>query len=238
MRIVFVIWGYEYFGGMERRYIRLAKKLSESTQNKIFVLCRNVSRKSVDIAIMDSLVEVIDVGSSSSGIFKDILNLLKIIMNIKPDHVHLCINPSATSFIFAMFHWLLPPFSLSMADSTFEENMKRLSVLCAKFSVRRSLGVDCISEETSRILSKYIDAKDRHKLKVAPCSFTDPSRRLEGVPRDIDVIVVARFVEGKGYELIEQIASEISHLRIYICGFGSRIPNIPGAENSSNRKFF
>lgn len=230
MRIAFVIWGYEYFGGMERRYIRLARKLGESTSNKIFVLCRNVSRKSVEIVLINSSVEVIDIGSSSSGIIKDTLDLLKIIRNIKPDHVHLCINPSVTSFIFAMIHWFLPPFSLSMADSTFEENMKRLDVLYAKFSVKRSLGVDCISEETSRILSKYIDAKDRHKLKVAPCSFTDPSRRLGSVSRDIDVIVVARFIEGKGYELIEQIATEISHLKICICGFGSRIPNIPGAE--------
>lgn len=231
MRIIFVIWGYEHFGGMERRYVRLAQKLSEITPNEIFVLCRKVSRKSIESILgLKSNVKIIDIKPSTTGIIGDTINLLKAVNQIRPDHTHICTNPSMTSSFFALLSRFLPPFSFSMTDSTFEENIKQIDMIFARISAKYAVSIDCISEGTSRILSKYIDAKDRYKLKNAPCSFTDPSRRIEVTSRDIDVISIARFIEGKGYDLIEKIFNEISHLNIYICGFGPRKPILPGAK--------
>lgn len=124
----------------------------------------------------------------------------------------------------------LPPFSFSMADSTFERNPGWIKTIYTRYSTGKAFRIDCISESTAKILEKYTNGDNLHKTRIAHCSFTDYSKATKKDFRDIDVISISRFVEGKGHELIEEISNDISNLNVYICGFGPRKPNIPMAN--------
>ena len=56
----------------------------------------------------------------------------------------------------------------------------------------------------------------------APCSFSDYSQAVISPNRDIDILMLARFVDGKGYDLLEELDEELAGLNFHVCGFGSR----------------
>jgi glycosyltransferase involved in cell wall biosynthesis len=114
-----------------------------------------------------------------------------------------------------------------MADTTFEVKRRCLNGFYAYFSSISANSVDCLSLQTANTIRKYIRNKDAHKIRTAPCSFTDLSKSKTSDVRDIDVIYISRFVEGKGLELLDQIYGDISNINLYVCGFGPLKPMIP-----------
>jgi glycosyltransferase involved in cell wall biosynthesis len=231
MKIAFVVWSGEEFGGIERRYIRLACRLADEYKDGDFlIICRNVSLRSVlDVIGVKSGVKIVKIGFGEGMLFRflDLLILIKYMISLDIDHVHLCINPSLTTLAFSLFSRFIPPFSFSMADTTFEVKKRCLNGFYAHFSSISANGIDCLSKQTANIIRKYIRRKDAHKIRIAPCSFTDLSRSKTSNDRDIDVIYISRFVDGKGLELLERIYGDIANINFYACGFGPLKPRIP-----------
>jgi glycosyltransferase involved in cell wall biosynthesis len=231
MKIAFVVWSGEKFGGIERRYVRLACRLADEYKDGDFlIICRKISLKSVlDVIGVKSGVKIVKIGFGEGILFRflDLLVLIKYIISLDVDHVHLCINPSLTTLTFSLFSRFIPPFSFSMADTTFEVKRRCLNGFYAYFSSISANSVDCLSLQTANTIRKYIRNKDAHKIRTAPCSFTDLSKSKTSDVRDIDVIYISRLVEGKGLELLDQIYGDISNINLYVCGFGPVKPMIP-----------
>jgi len=234
MKIAFVVWSGEEFGGIERRYVRLACKLADEYKDSdVLIVCRRISMKSIlDIIGTKSGLRIVQVGFGEGMLFRflDLIILIKYIISLDVDHVHLRINPSLTTLAFSLFSRFIPPFSFSMADTTFEVKRRCLNGFYAHFSSKSAKSIDCLSGQTANIIRKYIRRKDVHKIHIAPCSFTDLSRSKTSNNRDIDVIYISRFVDGKGLELIERIYGDIANINFYACGFGPLKPRIPKKE--------
>jgi glycosyltransferase involved in cell wall biosynthesis len=183
----------------------------------------------LDIIGTKSGLRIVQVGFGEGMLFRflDLIILIKYIISLDVDHVHLCINPSLTTLAFSLFSRFIPPFSFSMADTTFEVKRRCLNGFYAHFSSKSAKSIDCLSGQTANIIRKYIRRKDVHKIHIAPCSFTDLSKSKTSDVRDIDVIYISRLVEGKGLELLDQIYGDISNINLYVCGFGPVKPMIP-----------
>lgn len=141
--------------------------------------------------------------------------------------VHIVANPGWLVCLYAKLIGFLPRFSFSVVDSLFN-----FSPSYVRVAVRKACAVDCLSDTIGAYVKTQCSSQeDMEKISVSPCSFTDYSKVRLGGRRDIDILMMARFVPGKGYELLEQA---VPHMRIglsmHICGFGPFPPKIPCAQ--------
>ena len=226
--LAFVLWAHSNFGGMERRYTRLAAYLSKhlpGVRVSLFVR-RGAEDTAKKFLGEDSLVRLVVIGGRHGGkskiarALRDLFELVRMLSTEKPHHVHVIQNPGVISGVVARTLGKRRPVSFSMVSGTYQENTGAVGRLFAKISCTYGKSIDCLSEGTRDILLNTIGRQGGAALKVAPCSFTDYSKTSVSSRKDIDVLMMARFVTGKGYDLVEKIKDDMSDLEFHVCGFG------------------
>lgn len=240
-KITFVCLYGDSFGGMERRYARLAEFLN---------IHRNVSIKLVTFKeALPTFIEIgIDVQNfelhtlemkpwpiiSKSAIcskFYWIFVRIKIFMTLlfdKSERIFFAHNPQVLystlmlnhSFFKGLFSKISSSVSVAAVDSILEnykiETFEALDSIYA---------IDALSPRIANYLKNHCKAP----IYTAPCSFTDYKKVLRNNKRDIDILMVARFDNHKGYDLLEAASNENNHLNICVVGFGDQKPNIADA---------
>ncbi|OWL86393.1 glycosyltransferase family 4 protein [Halopseudomonas aestusnigri] len=229
VRVAFVLWAGKNFGGMERRYVRLASHLAERSQvGEIVLLARKGAELNVERHLnRNSGVRVLMYGRdreddvSVFGGLRDALSLAWMIIGLKKYHIHFCCNPGVISSFFGGFLALRKQKSVSMVDITFALKINWQKKIHANLAVRLFSRIDCLSAEARNILKTIVGGSGGAHYKVAPCSFTDFSQVDISSRRDIDVLMLARFVENKGYDLLNSIKQDMAGLNVHLCGFGA-----------------
>jgi glycosyltransferase involved in cell wall biosynthesis len=220
MKVAFLIWsGGEVFGGQERRYLRLAEYLAFSGLEEAVVLAHKRTMPAVASILPErSALPVVFFGGRGS-LAADIADLQRHLSKVRPDHLHVCLSPGKASAV-ATLLCPLTPVSIAMTDSLYLQSTSRLDRICAAVSCRMAKSIDCLSPGVKSLLLSVVGAGLEHKMRVTPGSFTDLSRVKESLDRDIDVVTMARFVPGKGYELLAEAADELRGVNLHMCGFG------------------
>lgn len=243
--VAFLLFCGKQFGGMERRYSRLVKFLDETGED-VVLLCTHdalVGLQDIGISLPPDRIKLIDFSWETDG--RDLLRKFNRVCGLAMafylaatrhyKQVHFIANPGWLVLLYTMLGRWLPRLSFSAVNSMLNYNPK---IVCR--SVRRAYAVDCLSETIgSYVRAQCIDSDDRSKVFVSPCSFTDFSRVKLGNERDIDLLMMARFIPGKGYDLLENAMPGILNgLKIHLCGFGSNPPKIPGADIYESKDSF
>jgi glycosyltransferase involved in cell wall biosynthesis len=234
MNVAFVLWGVDRFGGMERRYVRLASELMLSqSEFNVFIFCHRDAasqvRSFLPLDHHSRIVEFFAEGSSNRflKLNKLLLNLRGKMIDKSINHFHLINNPGHLSFYILFFSGFIKKKSLVMADSTYETNSSLTNTFAGNLSLISYDAVDCLSQQTKDILIQKFFSVHSKKYRLAPCSFTDLSKAQSSNERSIDLVMMARFVSGKGYELIEDAVESIQEYKLMCFGSGPRPPKIP-----------
>ncbi|GAA0772365.1 glycosyltransferase family 4 protein [Castellaniella ginsengisoli] len=228
--IAFLLFCGRKFGGMERRYARLAGSLHDQGV-EVTVICTHdalLGMRDLNIIFPQSSFRLIDFGWRSIPVFfrkinraLGIIRALYLIRSAQYKHVHIIANPGFLVYLYAALSRFLPLFSFSVVDSRLGFNAGWV-----RRAVKATYSVDCLSDSIGKnIRCACENETDRRKVHVSPCSFTDFSEvKLRDI-RDIDVVMMARFSPEKGYGLFLKAAPNLPEgLEIHLCGFGSNPP--------------
>ena len=150
-------------------------------------------------------------------------------------HVHLVHDPGNLSTLFARLSSLIPPFSLTVADSRHSYGDEHLPPLV------KAAAVDCLSEDIADHVRRHLPRPDgpaptESLVKVAPCSFADyPAVIPPYESRGIDVVFAARFTTGKGLDLLERMEPLPTGISLHVLGQPASgpdgfTPTVDGAE--------
>ncbi|MGA0584032.1 MAG: glycosyltransferase family 4 protein [Castellaniella sp.] len=235
--MAFLLFCGKQFGGMERRYSRLVGFLHGAGEDVVLLCTRDALEgvKNLGVNLPACRVELVDFswGSDRRGLLKKLnrffglLRFFYLASTRRYKQIHIIANPGWFVLLYSVPRRFLPQFSFSVVNSTlsFDPGIVRRVV-------RGACSVDCLSETIGAyVRAQCKDASDMAKVFVSPCSFTDFSRVRLGVERDIDILMMARFVPGKGYDLFENAMPNIRRgLKIHLCGFGPHPPKIRDAE--------
>ena len=214
-----VIIAHDKFGGLERRFARLAQFLPNvllfANQDAITELQRQ------GIAIPANRLFVLpghatDVGFRKAMSRIQALFALLVRHRTKVDHFHLVMNPGYFPSIYSLLAPKKPTFSIPIVNY----NLK-FTNLALRLSTRRAKFVDCLSETIQERALERLRTRKVDQFLVAPCSFTDYSKVAKNVKRDIDVCTMSRFVPGKGIEMFVQALEKLPPMEAHICGYGS-----------------
>jgi glycosyltransferase involved in cell wall biosynthesis len=234
MNVAFILWGVDRFGGMERRYVRLASELMLShSELNVFIFCHKDAANQVRSFLPSDhhsrVIEFIAQGTSNRflRLNKLLFNLRRKLIDKSIHHLHLINNPGHLSFYILFFSGFIKRKSLVMADSTYETNSSLANTFSGNLSLFFYDRVDCLSGQTKNILIKKFYHLHFDKYHEAPCSFTDLSKAQSANERSIDLVMMARFVSGKGYELIENALQSIQGYNLLCYGSGPCPPKIP-----------
>lgn len=234
------------FGGMERRYLRLAIALAASG-NQVEVILNESAKemaKSLGLNLESAELHILKdppklpkqgLGQKAEHFYRRVIYLVElrnVFSVIKSKHLHAISNPGALTLFLAV---VLPRglrFSYSLVDnSLLTEKNTLLQRLVFSVSSARAKFVDCLSPSLADIASTRVPKSFRGKLAIAPCSFSDYSKVIVAQERDIDVLFLSRFVHGKGMDLLQAAARLLGthDLTLHVCGTGPSQPNIPNA---------
>jgi glycosyltransferase involved in cell wall biosynthesis len=228
-KCVFVFWSASQFGGMERRYARLASYLmSNSPECNVSVCTQRRCERSVRSYFTDEHQDKIVAYGVKPTIHRrhlidttlDLFQLFFYLVNLRDSHIHICQNPGVITFLAALLVPSSARLSMVMVDCTYGRTSTLLSRFLARVHINRYSGVDCLSAKTKALLEHFFDRINLNNLHTAPCSFSDYSQVKRSVARDIDLLMLARFVPGKGYDLLSQIQDDLLAYNVYCCGTG------------------
>lgn len=187
------------FGGIERRFARFAAAFPVTlycTADAADTIAR------LDIAVPAERLRIIDrPGAGRAARVFALLRWFRRIRGAGIRHVHLAMNPGAIAALYGLFARWLPPYSVSVVDTTFEHRARPLERWLYRFSLSRAKAVDCLSPALGAVATRYTRHPER--VLVSPCSFTDYSRVQDAPARDVDVALIARRSPEKGHELLE-----------------------------------
>lgn len=232
---------------MERRYTRLASYISKLPGYNVTLVTLSDAvsvLKELQIELQQINIKLADKSNILSWIQKSKfigkfhgyalrIRLMIYLYLKRPTRIVFCHNPNTMYDIFLLQKnffrkWLfkvIAPVIVAAVDSHLkiyrDHEMEFLHEL---------LSVDALSPR----IANFIQSKNSEaNVRIAPCSFTDYSRIKTSENRNIDLLMVSRFTEKKGYELIEDIADIANNYKMVICGFGHLLPKIPNAEFKS-----
>lgn len=238
MRLAVLLWPSTIFGGAERRFARLAAYLAENKQVSVTIFCHsstvkpleslNINMDKVNIEIFDSF----DFRFFSSSV-KKLLSLIKLIIKLRKscfDYFFIASNPGIVSYIVTRLSFKLPKIIVGMTDVTHHESSTAGNRFCVRQTLKKVHSVDCLSPGVRDAYSGSFNSQDNYKIKIAPCSYTDYSRVKHSDVRDIDVVLISRFVPFKGHELLEAIAEDLQSVELHICGDGAMPVNVSNAK--------
>ena len=230
-KIVFVIWCGNAFGGMERRYARLATELSKNVNYDVSVIAQKRAERSISLYCQSSRVKIkflnrIIFKASLSGKFQRLLelsHLIYLMFHNANTTIICCSNPGYISCLLALFKKRAQNLIVANAMLFSDLPVTALHRICACIVANRADKIDNLSEEPKKVLNKLVPkvlmSSEHH---IAPCSFTNYDAIINSTKKDIDLLMLARFVDGKGYELLEQIDEFFKQYHLHICGFGKR----------------
>ncbi|QWE00793.1 glycosyltransferase [Polynucleobacter sp. JS-Mosq-20-D10] len=237
-RLGFAIWASKNFGGMERRFARLAEFLfGESDAIEVVIFAQRRCAAQISMALSSSEnIKIIEFGSSDyrRGILQFLLELVDLatmLRRYKCDHLHLSMNPGIFSCIFAAIAPLDARMSICFVDPSYDTSTTRVSRFFANISLIRFHRIDCLSQQLFSEFKHFFWGLYRSRWQIAPCSFTDYSQCKICVERDIDVVFMARFDRDKGYDLLLGILKLLPELKIHFCGFGVNAPTYHCSNN-------
>jgi glycosyltransferase involved in cell wall biosynthesis len=234
-----LIWSGQRFGGAERRFSRLAAYLASHFSNiRVTIYCPSATLVPLSfLGLCHDTLKIVhfdtQIDTGVSGKLCKLWVLLKIFISLyrnKHDHIFIASNPELIPYLLTRFSRFLPRISVAMVDPFFSRYSNWLDRYFANRTVRKVYSVDCLSEGVMTGFIKSIDKRDKVKIHISPCSFTDYSKVVTAVNRDIDVTLIGRLVPAKGHELLEKISALIQQYEVHICGSGPLQLNIPGAK--------
>lgn len=234
------------FGGMERRYLRLAIALAESGNQVEVVLNESaneianslgINLEALELRVLRDPPELRNQGFDRKAAYFCrkvfyLAQLKNVLSNIRAEHIHAISNPGTLTLFLAV---VLPrglQLSFSVVDnSLLTEKNTLLQRLVFSVSCARAKFVDCLSPSLAEIGTTRVPKSLQRKLLVAPCSFSDYSKVRVAQHRDIDVLSLSRFVQGKGLDLLQAAAPFFAthDTTLHICGSGPSQPDIPNA---------
>lgn len=237
--LLFILWASHKFGGLERRYLRLANTLSKKNDVKVTIICqrrcfanalRYIDGGSLNIFYMETSALMDKVPYKLFRLF-EIFWFLKFVKKSSATYIISCSRPGIFTALIAAASgprkFFIAPNAALFSDLplTFFDTFGINATLMQKPTI------DHLSEEPANVL-KYLSPKYFNKCKnrIAPVSFTDYSKVKNFETRDIDILMLARFVQGKGYELLEEIDSFLENFNVHCCGFGEMRVKIPSAR--------
>ncbi len=237
MRIAVLIWAGASFGGAERRFARLAEELSRRPGMGVTLFCLARSLPALEsIGIDPDKMEIrtIDLpgGENRGGVFRAaaLLNFIVKVATGRFDRLFLAMNPGLLTYLVTRFRPFLPRTSMAMVDLLHATHAHARERFLVRRSVGRAYSVDCLSDGVLEAFDQSIDARDRHKIRIAPGSFTDYQRAAIASDRDIDVAIIGRLTPFKGHELLEKAAARLGNIELHVCGGGPMSVTIPGAK--------
>lgn len=235
------------FGGAERRNLRLANHVAASNRKVILICNPEVVRMAEDkeIPIANLTVVALPGLLSSSGekgigfllsrlrVILAFLSSIRALRDLNLSHLHIISNPNIRVLFFSLFFWAIPPFSFSFFGSgTVDRGVRPrfASTLALRLGLAVGTGVDCLTPDYAEYCKKHAAEKNHYKVHLAPCSFTDYSQAKDDAVRDIDVLFLGRFVEGKGLIFLGEIVPklEAAGISLHVCGFGPLRNLAPG----------
>lgn len=236
-RLLFVLWSRSDFGGLERRYLRLARFLAQQNNVRVELICQARALQSVDAIIGGSPVVRKHVRGSARipwNPVKRIHELISIALMVRRSicqDVVFCGNPGFIAGILAVSkrsaQSLIVPNALLFVDLPLGFLDRSGFFLMKVFGA----SLDHLSEEPEQVFKRLVsDGGQQLRHHIAPCSFTDYSAVKSRKVRDIDILMLARFVDGKGYDLLESIDEHLRPYNAHFCGFGPRRIDTPNAE--------
>jgi len=220
-KIAILIFSSAKPGGVERRFFRLFRYL-KLHKNDVHLIVSEETYKYFN----DNDKSNITVFKKEKGLFKNTLNILKIIkiQNIKM--IHCAFNPSLLSVMLGFFSPLYR-YKVSISSVAWTKNRKNNFTLIEYLSFQLTfLLVDKIDFLSPMIYEKQknIFSFKKDKSLISPCSFTDYNLFVPFVndAKDIDIVFVSRLTEGKGIEFMMDALEEIVNrkLNVIICGDG------------------
>jgi glycosyltransferase involved in cell wall biosynthesis len=238
INLAVLLWPSTIFGGAERRFSRLAAYLAESKGVSVTIFCHSSTVKpleSLNINMNKVKIERFDTFDFSffPSSVKKTLSLLNLLVNLKKDrfdYFFIASNPGIISYITTRFSFKLPKIIVGMTDITHHQSSSASNRFCVRQTMKKVHSIDCLSPGVKESYSGSFDSKYGYKIKVAPCSYTDYSKVKQSETRDIDVVLISRFVPFKGHELLESIANELPNIELHVCGDGSMPVNIKNAK--------
>ncbi len=230
-KIIFVLWSGKQFGGLQRRYVRLAEHISLNFSNiKVTILCQHRCLNEAKVYLVNSKsvnLKPFGIKRKRSSILASIFDLCNLILLLRLTsqcNVHFCMNPGFVSGFAALFKKISHKFSVTNAYLFTDLPLSFIERWGLINSVKRVNKIDCLSNEPVEVISDLMGSRNKilfsDKIRIAPCSFTDTSLVEHHQERDIDVLMLARYVEGKGYDLLEEINSFFSEINLHLCGSG------------------
>jgi glycosyltransferase involved in cell wall biosynthesis len=222
---------------MERRYVRLASKLINSYPEKlIYIFCNENCLDQVlsFIPIHQKSKIVTYTGRNSRNKFtrvnSTLIDLRRKLKFKSINHVHLISNPGHLSLYILPFIAFIKKKSMVMVDSAYDLNSSITNTIAGDISLFFYNSIDCISSQTYELSKCVFKGCNLSKFEIAPCSFTDSvdATHLNRTnPTEFDFVMIARFVDGKGYDLIEKSFEALKTYKFKCFGSGSKPPKIP-----------
>jgi len=231
-KFTFVFLSTREAGGMERRYLNLFFYLIDQGFD-INILCtkefyHGFCERGVLIPI--ERIRFYDYDGSQKRIFRGIRRIISFPSLMLKAHnasrLFFVVNPGIILYCISLFSRTLPDYGFTMANSLLKDYDPKYLPRIVRFSSK----VDCLSQDIIGYASKFIEEKDKHKLKLSPCSFINYDLIIESSEREIDVAFVGRFTKGKGLDLLEKIDSQFKNINVHVCGFGSFKPQLDNAH--------
>jgi glycosyltransferase involved in cell wall biosynthesis len=238
--IAFVLFT-KSFGGAERRYLRTANFLMDqghqitlvSNDETLNLVLKNGIE--VDKFGLLRLPPAISMKGKNKliGEVARLIYLVRLVSALRKsrfDHIHLVSNVGALVNVVATFSPFLPPtsacvFGTGVGDTGSSSWRERILLM---FAIVMLSKVDCLTPAYHSFAKRHCFPYFRHKIRLAPCSFSDYSMARPQERRDIDVTFLARFAPGKGVAFLPFIESALTAKgkTMHVVGAGPLAPAV------------
>ena len=238
-KILFILWAAKDFGGLERRYIRLANHLYSKPQYDVSIVCQTRCRTSAlkyidNENILRTSTKTVFFGYELPYFiyrFFELFYILREINRSNTDSIVCCFNPGIITAIMGTISGRGKTFIVPNALLITDLPLRFLDIIGIKATLAKCPVIDHLSEEPAFVLKSLVPGLYPKCInKFAPVSFSDYSNVQKANCRDIDVLMIARFIEGKGYDLLESIGPFLENYIVHCCGFGHMKIKIPNAR--------
>lgn len=218
-------------GGIEKRFYNLFRYLNKQNSNIFLIVPSNHEIIEVnDIKKCKNVYSLCIDKNKYTRIFyytKVIVKLRKLLNINKFSHLHFAMNPNPITLLYSIFYFVLPKYSCSIVNSTKKtrKDFTYFEYFCFKYTIIHAKKVDFLSTTIYNDITKTFKIKNTKNLCVSPCSFTDHTKANICMQKDIDIAVISRFSDGKGFDLLGNSLKILNdqysrRLNIHICGYG------------------
>lgn len=237
-RKIVMVYSPGKFGGVERRFVKLYDWLAAKEANLILMCNRNAVEQVkhyvreehwarvvlFEDCHKDHKVKLLRIICLSYTLISLYMRLLK----MNPVSIHMGSNPNWITTFLMLAPFIKARITHSAVDSTKNtyDDYSFTEKLHYRLAIQGAVSIDCLSQEIKcsllKIYPDILNGKEG-KLLTSPCSFIAGAHR-QRISRNkiIDLLMVARFVKLKGYELFFNAIPFLKHkeLNIHLCGFG------------------